>query len=103
MNSKSYLLLIPGLLLFGCQSVGWYPIDGASGAAAAIAEARKACRLEAKLAGLQNAQQQRDEALSQAETDASKQAARDEFNQIRRQVWREIDICMARQGYRRSG
>ena len=102
MNDKTHLLLFAALLLTACQAVNWHPIDGASGSAAAIAEAREVCRLDAKLAGLENAREQRDAALGQASSDAAKKAARDEFEQIRRQVWREIDICMARQGYRRN-
>ena len=43
-------LLLPTLLLAGCKTVNWQPIDGASGDTAAIAEARKICRVDAKLA-----------------------------------------------------
>ncbi len=91
------------VLLFGCNAVNWQPIDGASGEAEAVAEARKLCRVDAKLAGLARAEEERDQALQQSRTNESKMVARDDFDQIRRQVWREIDICMARRGYQRNG
>ncbi len=103
MSSKTCLLAIFGLLLCGCQAVGWQPIDGASGEASAIAEARKFCRVDAKLAGLERAAKERDEALRLSQTNESTMVARDDYDQIRRQVWREIDICMARRGYQRNG
>ena len=100
--SRISILLAVGLSAAGCKTTSWQAIDGASGEAAAVAEARKACRIDAKIAGLERAEEERDEELRQASSNASKMVAREDFEQIRRQVWREIDICMARRGYRRN-
>lgn len=96
------ILLALGLFAAGCKTVNWYPIDGASGEEKAVADARKACRIDVKLAGLERAEEQRNEELRQAASNASKMVAREDYEQVRRQVWREIDICMARRGYRRE-
>ena len=102
MTFKQFVLLSLALLAASCKTVSWQPIDGASSDASALAQARKACRIDAKLAGLERAEQERNDELRQAGSNASAMLAREDFEQVRRQVWREIDICMARRGYQRD-
>ena len=77
MKYKTTLYLLPLLVLGGCGTVNWQPI-------------------------VQEPEDERDEGLRQASSNAAKMVAREDYEQIRRQVWREIDICMARRGYSRS-
>lgn len=91
-------LALPG----GCQkNLNWTPLDGSSSDAARLAKARKACRIEIKLAGLERARDDRDRKLDSASTNAAEMNVRDEYKQIKRQVYREIDACMRKQGYAR--
>jgi len=89
-------------LLVGCQkSLDWKPFDGGSTDAARLEKARKACRIEVKLSGLERAQQERDKKLGTSSTNQAKMLAKDDYGQVKRQVYREIDLCMQEQGYKR--
>jgi hypothetical protein len=103
MKSFSLYLLIAGLvLLAGCEkSLDWTRLDGSSPTAEQLEKASKTCRIEIKLAGLERAQEARDTDLDKASTDQAKMRVKDEFDQLRLQVYREIDSCMNKQGYRR--
>ena len=97
-----YLLLAGLALLAGCQkNLGWTRLDGSSPKAEQLEKASKTCRIEIKLAGLERAQEARDTDLDKASTDQAKMRVKDEFDQLRLQVYREIDSCMNKQGYRR--
>jgi len=86
----------------GCQkNLDWTPLDGASTDAAKLEKARKACRIDIKLAGVDRAEEERDKKLSQLSTNQAKMLAKDDFDELRKQVYREIDTCMRKQGYKR--
>ncbi len=89
-------------LLGGCQkNLDWRPLDGASANPAQLEKASKACRIEIKLAGLERAQEERDQKLGAASTNQAKMLVEDDYEQIKRQVYLEIDTCMRKQGYKR--
>ncbi len=89
-------------LLGSCQkNLDWTPLDGASVNPAQLEEARKACRIEIKLAGLQRAQEERDKNLGASSTNQAKMLVKDDYEQVKRQVYLEIDTCMRKQGYKR--
>lgn len=89
-------------LVASCQSdLNWTPIDGGNADAAALEEARRACRIDIKLAGIERAEEERNQQLSSSTTNQAKMLAKDEYEEIRRQVYREIDTCMRKQGYKR--
>jgi hypothetical protein len=89
-------------LLGGCQTnLDWTPLDGANADANQLEEARKACRIDIKLAGVDRAEEERDEKLSQSSTDQAKMLVKEDYDELRRQVYREIDTCMRKQGYKR--
>jgi len=89
-------------LFAGCQSnLNWKPLDGGSADDAKLEKARKACRIDIKLTGVDRAEEERDKKLSQSSTNQAKMLAKDDFDEIRRQVYREIDTCMRKQGYKR--
>lgn len=90
------------VLLGGCRGgLDWKRLDGAGVDPARLEKAQKTCRIEIKLAGLERARARRDEQLEQSSSDAAQTQAKNEYEEIRRQVYREIDTCMNRQGYRR--
>lgn len=89
-------------LLTGCQSsLNWTPLDGGSADATKVEKAHKACRIDIKLAGIERAEEERDKKLSQSSTDQAKMLAKEDFDQVEKQVYREIDTCMNKQGYKR--
>ena len=103
MKSPSLYLIIAGLILLGgCQSnLAWTRLDGSSATPEQLQEASKACRIEIKLAGIERAQEERDDDLNKASTNQSKMLVKDEYEQLKQQVYREIDTCMNKKGYRR--
>ena len=102
---KTLPIMIAGLALAlqgGCQGgLDWKRLDGGRDDPGRLEQAQKTCRIEIKLAGLERARDDRDERLKQASSDAAEQRVKDEYETIRRQVYREIDTCMNRQGYQR--
>ncbi len=102
---KTLPIIIAGLplaLLGGCQGgLDWKRLDGGRDDPERLEQAQKSCRIEIKLAGLERAEAERDERLKQASSDAAKKSVKDDYEAIRLQVYREIDTCMNRQGYRR--
>lgn len=89
-------------LVSGCQkTLNWTPLDGGSADAAALEKARKACRIDIKLAGVERAEEEREQKLRSSTTDQAKMLANEDYEQLRRQVYREIDACMRKQGYKR--
>lgn len=88
--------------LLACAQLEWTRLDGADFEDTALQQARQACRIERKLDALERAREQRDSDLGDASSDQAKMRIKDEFASIERQVYREIDTCMSRQGYRRD-
>ena len=89
-------------LLAGCQqNLAWKRLDGSSADSGQLEQARKKCRIEVKLAGLERAQEERDEKLRQASSNQAQMLVKDDYEEIKRQVYREIDTCMNQQGYKR--
>ena len=75
--------------------------DGGSADEARLQQAQKECRIETKLQGLERAREDRDKGLAKAATNQRQMLVKDEYEEIKRQVYREIDTCMNRQGYKR--
>jgi hypothetical protein len=86
-------------LLAGCQPK-WVRLDGETVRDARLEEAKRACRVERKLTALERAEEDRDDDLARANSNEAEMLVREDFDQVRRQVYREIYICMDKQGYR---
>jgi hypothetical protein len=89
-------------LISGCGTT-WMRLDGSSADEVRLEQALKTCRVERKLEGLGRAEDDLDRQLAAAKTSQQKDRARQEYAAIERQVYREIDICMHKQGFRRQG
>ncbi len=103
MKSLCLYSIIAGLaLLAGCQkNLGWTRLDDSSPKAERLEQARKACRIDIKLTGLERAKDERKINLKKASTDKAKMLVKDEYEQIKNQVYQEIDTCMNKKGYQR--
>ncbi|MCP4391407.1 MAG: hypothetical protein GY802_24150 [Gammaproteobacteria bacterium] len=103
MKSLCLYLVILGLtLLAGCQkNLDWTRLNGSSPTDEQLQYARKACRIDIKLAGLDRAEEERDVNLSKASTNQAKMLVKDEYDLVKKQVYREIDTCMSKKGLRR--
>lgn len=103
MKTLCLCLVIPGLtLLAGCQkNLSWTRLDGSSPTAEQLQHARKVCRIDIKLAGLERAEEDRDADLVKASTNQAKMLVKDEYDLVVKQVYREIDTCMSKKGLRR--
>ena len=86
----------------GCgQKLAWTRLDGGKADSEQLQKAQKACRIETKLAGIERAREDRNEQLKKASSNEAEMLVKDEYEEIRRQVYREIDTCMNKQGYKR--
>lgn len=103
MNSPRLYLIIAGLILLaGCQkNLSWSRLDGNSPDSGRLEKARKACRIEIKLAGLERAEEERDRNLAKTSGNQAKMRVKDEYESVKKQVYQEIDTCMNKKGYRR--
>lgn len=93
---------IAAILAAGCGT-SWKRLDGGPADEARLARALETCRVERKLEGLARAEEERSRQLGLAKTNQQKMTAREDYAEIERQVYREIDICMQKQGFRRPG
>jgi hypothetical protein len=90
-------------LASGCSGLNWTRLDGSSADEARLEKALQTCRVERKLEGLERAREDRSRALGEAKSNQQKMVAREDYAEIERQVYQEIDTCMYRQGFRRPG
>lgn len=89
-------------LIGACSSqLQWSNLDGSSPDTAELQEASKTCRIDKKLAALENADSERGSKVRKAKSDEARMLFNEDFDQVRKQVYREIDTCMSRQGYKR--
>ena len=93
---------VAAIIATGCGTT-WTRLDGSSADEKRLERALETCRVERKLEGLARAEEERSRQLGLAKSKQQKMAAREEYDEIERQVYREIDICMHRQGFRRQG
>ncbi|MCP4388041.1 MAG: hypothetical protein GY802_07085 [Gammaproteobacteria bacterium] len=103
MKSLCLYLVIPGLILLaGCQkNLDWTRSDGSSPTPEQLQHARKVCRIDIKLAGLERAEEERDTNLSNASTEQAEMLVKGEYDLVKKQVYREIDTCMSKKGLKR--
>ena len=88
------------LLLAGCQ-LKWVTLDGAKPDEARLEKAMSACRVDRKLAALERAGEESKETIAQTKDRDRKQQLKNQHEEVRVTVYREIDACMRRQGYKR--
>lgn len=87
-------------LLAGCQ-LKWVTLDGAKPDEARLEKAMNACRVDRKLAALERAGDESKENIAQTKDRDRKQQLKNQHEEVRLTVYREIDSCMSRQGYKR--
>ena len=89
-------------LLAACsQKLAWTRLDGGSPDPAQLEAVQEKCRIKFKLTGLERAREERDQKLKNSSSDQAQMLAKDEYEEIRQQVYREIDTCMTERGYKR--
>jgi hypothetical protein len=86
------LLLVALSLASGCQPK-WLRLDGSSADEARLEKAKKTCRVDRKLAALDD--------MAKSSTNEAKMLIKEDFDAVERQVYKEIDICMHGEGYKR--
>ena len=95
------ILVIAAIAISGCGSK-WVRLDNSPVVEAEFQQARNACRVDEKLAQLEQIEAQRTESLVRAKTNEAKMLARDDYEIESRAVYAEIDACMEQQGYRKT-
>jgi len=103
MKFKFRILIILALVLIGGCQIKWVKLDGSSATDTKLQKARTTCRVDKKLAGLERAEKEKNREVKAAKTKASKQALKQEYEAVVITVYREIDICMHKQGLKRTG
>ena len=94
------LLAVTLTLVSGCQP-GWTSLDGSNADEAGLQKAKQACQVDSKLAAIESARQERDDDITKSSSNEGKMLIKDDFAAVERQVYREIDLCMRREGYKR--
>ena len=94
------LLVVALSLASGCQSK-WAGLDGSSADEAGLEKAKKTCRVDRKLAALERAREERNDDISNSSTNEAIMLIKQDFDAVERQVYKEIDICMHGEGYKR--
>ena len=101
MKAFSLSLLVVALsVASGCQSK-WVSLDGSSASETGLEAAKKTCRVDRKLTALERAREERNDDISNSSTNEARMVIKEDFDAVERQVYKEIDICMRREGYRR--
>jgi len=95
------ILLIAVIAISGCESK-WVRLDNSPVVEDEFQEARNACRVDEKLAQLEQINAQRTDRLLDAKTNEAKMLARDDYAMESSAVYAEIDACMKQQGYRKT-
>lgn len=103
MKSAFRIWIILALVLIGGCQIKWVKLDGSTATDAKLQNARTTCRVDKKLAGLERAEKEMKRQVSATRTKESKQALEQEFDTVEITVYREIDICMHKQGLKRTG
>ena len=94
---KIFPLLAMIILITGCAR-GWTWVDGSPVDSRSLQNAEAACQIEQKKAQLEQAEDQFDYQMSQAETDAAEKEIQDNFDRIERRINTEIRTCMRKMG-----
>ena len=94
--------LIALVLLTACSSQ-WTRLDGSPVDQTSLEQAQQACRVDEKLARLEQIDDRRAEQLAQAKDNAGKMLARENYDLEVQQINAELDSCMRGQGLKRGG
>lgn len=101
MNTTQRAALLLFCCLFSACQSGWVPIDGVESSASGLEQARQSCRIDEKLAALEQAKAANSIEATEAGSNEARMAKIDEFGVLRSEVYLEIDRCMQAEGYRR--
>ena len=93
-------IVISLALLTGCQ-LKWVNLDGTKPFEARLEKALSACRVDRKLAALERAGAENKDRIAKTKDRDRKQQLKNQHEEVRVTVYREIDSCMRRQGYQR--
>lgn len=94
------LLVVALSVASGCQSK-WVSLDGSSADETGLEKAKKTCRVDRKLAALDRAREERNDDIAKSSTNEGRMLIKENFDAVERQVYKEIDICMHSEGYKR--
>ena len=89
------------LLVGACQKTAWQPLAQTELDSGDLERAKRACRVDERLAELVNARSESSEALRKANTNAGKMLVRDDIQLKEKAIYAEIDACMNAEGYAR--
>ena len=95
------VLALAAIAISGCGSK-WVQLDNNPVIEAEFQQARIACRVDEKLAQLEQMEAQRNNRLLRARTNEAKMLARDDYGIEVRAVYAEVEACMEQQGYRKA-
>ena len=89
------------ILIGGCQSK-WVALEGTPIVESEFQQARTVCRVDEKLARLDQAEAERNEGLRQVSSNEANMLVKDNFDLQKRAILTEIETCMRQQGYRKQ-
>ena len=93
-------IIIALVVSSGCQ-LKWVKLDGSSANEVHLEKASVACRIDRKLTALERAEAENKAEISATKDRDLKKLLKAEFTEVKNTVYREIDTCMNRKGYKR--
>lgn len=89
------------MFISGCGSK-WVRLDNRPVLQAEFQNARTVCRVDEKLAQMEQAETERNARLSSSRTNEATMLAKDDFALEKQAIYAKIDECMRQQGYKKE-
>lgn len=100
-NAAVVTAIIAVMFISGCGSK-WVRLDNRPVLQAEFQNARTVCRVDEKLAQMEQAETERNARLSSSRTNEATMLAKDDFALEKQAIYAKIDECMRQQGYKKE-
>ena len=100
-NAAVIIAVISVIFISGCESK-WVRLDSRPVVQAEVQNARAVCRVDEKLAQVEQADTERSKRLSSSKTNQATMLANEDFALEKQVIYAKIDECMQQQGYKKE-
>ncbi len=100
-NVAAVVVIISAIFINGCRSE-WVRQDNRPVVQAEFQNARAVCRVDEKLAQIEQADTERNENLASSSSNEATMVANENFALEKQAIYAEIDECMQQQGYQQE-
>ena len=100
-NTVGIIVIVSLIFISGCGSK-WVRLDKRPMVQAEFQNARTVCRVDEKLAQVEQADTERNESLSSSNTNEATMMANENFALEKQAIYAKIEQCMLQQGYKKE-